>query len=317
MNVCSITVMAFLTLSASAAAADYPDRPIRLVVPFLAGGSSDAAARTLAQALHKAMGQQIIVENRPGANGAIAAQGVLGAAPDGYTLLWAAASMVAIPLLQKAPPFESFSAFTPISSVGQFVFCMYVHPSVPAQSVAQFVAYARANPDKLNYASATLSEHMAASQLIKAAGINMVRVPYKGGVQAMPDLVSGRAQVKFGPLSSGLREVKEGKLQMPACLASQRIPAAPNVPTMAEAGFGTVTVPTWQAVFGPAGTPLAVVQRLSAEIARALQDPEARRQFALQHLETQASTPEVLAAVVRADHGLWLRFMRENGIAPE
>lgn len=290
MRTLRIAALTALALIASTAFGQYPDRPVRLLVPFAAGGPSDTAARILGRALSKSIGQQVVVENRPGANGAVAAQAVLAAAPDGYTLLWGVGSMVALPLLLKTPPFESFAALAPISAVGQFAFCMYVHPSVPAGSVERFVSHARANPDKLNYATSTLGEYLAASQFMKATGVTMVRVPYKGSAQAMPDLVSGRVQVTFGPIAAGLAHAKDGKLQMPACLARKRSAAAPDVPTMAEAGLPGVSVPTWQAVFGPTRTPPAVVEQLARQIARALQDPEALAQFEAQNFDAAAST---------------------------
>ena len=307
----------WLALAPWATAAEYPSKPIRLIVPFAAGGASDTAARALGQALQKSIGQQIVVDNRPGANGAIAAQAVLGAPADGYTLLWGVASMAALPLVQKTPPFQSLADFAPVSMVGQFAFCMVVHPSVPAKSVVEFAAYARANPDKLSFASSTVAEFKFAAQFMKAAGISMVRVPYKGGAQAMPDLVAGRVQVHFGTMSSALLYVNGGQLRMLAVLLPQRSAAAPEVPTLAEAGMPGVSVPTWQAIFAPPKTPREIVDRVSREVAGALQGVELRAQLARQLLEIEGSTPQARAARVEADHVTWKQFVLDNGITPE
>lgn len=301
----------------AATAAEYPTRPIRLIVPFAAGGASDTAARTLAQAMQPSLGQRIVVDNRPGANGAIAAQAVLGAPADGHTLLWGVASMVALPLMQRASPFQSLADFTPVSMVGRFAFCIVVHPSIPAKSLAELIVYARANPGKLSYASSTLAEFKSAAQFMKAAGINMVRVPYKGGAQVMPDLVAGRVQVHFGTMSSALTYTGDGRLRMLAVLLPQRSVAAPEVPTLAEAGMPGASVPTWQALLAPPKTPREIVDRIAREVASALQSVELRAQFAQQLLQIEGSTPQALAALIEADAFTWQQFVRDNGITPE
>jgi tripartite-type tricarboxylate transporter receptor subunit TctC len=298
-------------------AAQSPGKPIRVVVPTPAGGPSDTAARTVAQALAKSLGQPVVVENRPGASGAIAAQAVLGAPPDGHTLLWGLASMAGIPLLQKSPPFQSLAELAPVSLVGRFAFGMFVHPDVPAKTVPEFVAYARANPDRLSYATGTLGEYMAAAQFLKATGITSVRVPYKGGAQLMPDLVSGRVQLNFGPVSSGLQHAKEGKLRMLAVVLPQRSTVAPDVPTLAETGLASVSLPSWQALFAPPKTPRDLVDRLSREVARVLGDPGVRAQLEQQALQVDGSTPEALAAVVARDTDTWRTFVRDYGISQE
>jgi len=318
-------LIALISLSAALApismsmamAAEFPIKPIRLVVPFAAGGASDNAARSLAQAMQKSLGQRIVVDNRPGANGAIAAQAVLGAPADGYTLLWSVASMAALPLMQKSPPFQSLAEFTPVSMIGEFAFCIVAHPGVPARSVGELAAYARANPDKLSYASSTLAEYMSAAQFMKAAGISMVRIPYKGGSQVMPDLVSGRVQVHIGTLSSALTYTSDGRLRMLAVLLPQRSAAAPEVPTLAEAGMPGIAVPTWQAVMAPPKTPRDIVDRLAREIVLALQGTELRAQFAQQWLQIHGSTPQALAARIAADAITWQQFARDHDIKPE
>jgi tripartite-type tricarboxylate transporter receptor subunit TctC len=216
--------------------AQYPARPIRLVVPFTAGGVTDSVARITANQLSKSLGQPVVVENRPGADGAIAAQTVKAAAPDGYTLLFATNSVLAIPLLSKSAGFDAFADFMPVSTVGRFPFALFVHPEVPSKSVKDLVDYARANPGKLNYATVNPGEQLITGQFIKATGVDMVRVPYKGGAAALPDLVAGRIHVYFTPVGNGLAHAKEGRVRMLATLLPERTPLAPEVPTMAEAG---------------------------------------------------------------------------------
>jgi tripartite-type tricarboxylate transporter receptor subunit TctC len=305
------------TLTAPPAWAAYPDKPVKLVVPFPPGGASDTAARSLSQVLSKSLGQAIVVENKPGASGAIAAQSVLTAPPDGYTLLWSNASMVAIPHLQKAAPFRSFAEFTPVSMVGRLTFCMFVPNSVPATSVAEFIKHARANPGKLSYATGSLGEYMVTAEFLKATGLDLVQVPYKGGAQAMPDLITGRVQLNFGPYAGGYPHVKDGKLRMLALVGTARSPVAPDLPTLAEAGVPNISSPTWQAVFAPPGTPRAVVDRLARDIAAALNDATLREQFQRQAVQPEATTPEGLAKVVLEDTETWKRFIRDHNIPQE
>jgi tripartite-type tricarboxylate transporter receptor subunit TctC len=304
-------------LAFPAVLARYPTKPVRLIVPFASGGPTDTVARIVGQALSQSIGQSVVIDNRPGAEGAIAAQTVVGAPPDGYTFLFGTGSLGALPLLRKPPPFDLLTDFAPVSTIGRFTFCMYVNPGVPAKSVAEFVAYARASPGKLNYAASTYSEFLAAAQFMKAAGINMARVPYKGAAQAMPDLIAGRVQVTFGPISGGLQYVKDGRLRMLASLLPQRSPATPDVPTMVEAGVAGVSVPSWQAIFGPAKTPREIIVRLSREVNLILQGPGVRAQLDRQALQVEGSTPEALAANLKEDLRTWAQFIRENGLAPE
>lgn len=299
------------------AAAQYPNKPIRLIVPFPAGGPSDAAARSLGKALSKSIGQPIIVDNVPGANGAIAARTARNASPDGYTFLWGVGSMVAIPLLQKGAPLEALANLAPISMVGRFTFGMVTNPGLPVKTVDEFTSYARANPDKISFASGTLGEFMAAAQFMKASGTSMTRVPYKGGAQAILDLLAGRVQVYFGPASLALPHVREGKLRMLGILLPQRSPAVPDVPTMTEAGMPGVSIPSWQAIFGPPKTPRDVVDHVSGQVNLALKHPDVVAQFDKLMLTVGGSTPDMLAAVIGQDVETWRAFIRENGISQE
>lgn len=202
------------------------------------GRPSDAAARIRAQAYTRRTDQDLVIDNKPGAGGSIAAQAQLGAGPDGRTLLWGLASMTGIPMLQKAPPFQSIQELVPVAMVGRSAFGLFVNTDVPARTVAELVTHARAHPGQLNSAHGTLGEFMAAAQFAPAAGVETTFVPYEGGAQLMPDLINGRVQMNFGPLSSGLAQAKTGKLRLLAVMAAQRSPLAPDVPTLAESRPG-------------------------------------------------------------------------------
>ena len=305
------------TLTPASTYAQYPAKPIRIIVPFAAGGASDAAARTLGQTLTKSLGQTVLIENRPGAGGSLAAQAVLGAQPDGYTFLWASASMVAIPFLQRSAPFQSLNELTPVAMVGRLTYCMFIPAEVPAKTVGEFVTYARANPGKLSYATGSLGEYMVTAQFMKSAGISLVQVPYKGGAALMPDLIAARVQLNFGPFAGGYPHVKDGKLKMLATLLPNRSPAAPDVPTMAEAGVQNVSSPTWQALFAPPKTPKEIVEKISREVTAALKDAGLREQYEKQAMHGEASTAAVLAAVVTEDVETWRKFIKDNNILQE
>ena len=313
----SLACIAFAISAYTHAADPYPSRPIRLIVPFAAGGASDGAARAVAWSLSRTLGQPLVVDNRPGANGAIAGQTVFSAAADGYTLLWGVGSMVAIPLVQKAPSFDSLASFSPVSLTGQFAFGMFVYPGVPSRSLDEFVKYARVNADRLVYASATMSEYLAAAQFMKASKTALMRVPYKGGAQALPDLLAGRVHVYFTPIGPALPYTNDGRLRMLGVLLPQRSPAAPNVPTMSEAGLPAVAVPTWQAIFAPPKVTSSIVDRLVLATNSAVQDAEVRQQFEKLLLQPESSTPERLRALVARDVETWRVFIRENNIPQE
>jgi tripartite-type tricarboxylate transporter receptor subunit TctC len=299
------------------AKAAYPDKPIRILVPFPAGGASDAAARAIGQSLARSFAQPVVVENRPGANGAIAAQAAHSAAPDGYTLLWAPASMTALPALMRNPPFASLSEFSAIGTVGDLPYCVYVSPQLGARSMADFVAYARANPSKVSYGTGSLGEYQVADQFLKLSGVTMERIPYKGGAQLMPDLVAGRIQFNIGPASTGLPYVKAGRLRALAMLTPQRSPLLPDVPTAAEAGFAGLSVASWQALVAPPKTPRPIVEKLAKAVDDALRDPGTISQLEKTGFHRAGSTPEELDSRIRRDYPGWTRFIRENNVEIE
>jgi tripartite-type tricarboxylate transporter receptor subunit TctC len=291
--------------------------PLRVILPVPPGGPSDSAARALMQVLGKASGRTVVLDNKPGAGGALAARALMDARPDGQTVLWTLASMTGIPLLQKTPPFQSLAEFTPVGVVGRFTFAMFVPADSPARSVAEFVAQSRAAAEPPSCGHGTLGELMAAAQFLKASGARAVHVPYKGGAQLMPDLSSGRLQLNFGPVSSGLALTRAGKLRALAVLSDARSPVLPEVPTLAELGITTGPLPTWQALMAPAGTPPELARALHRDVATALRDADLRAQLDRMALQADGGPPEALGALVRSDIEVWRSFVREHQIAPE
>ena len=298
--------------------AQYPNKPIRLVLQFPAGGIADAVARIVAAPLSQALGQPVIVENRPGADGAIAGETVMKAAPDGYTLLLATNSTLsAVPTLRKNPPYDPVADFSPISMVGRFSFFVFTRPGLPAKTLAELVQHARANPGKLNYGTGNTTSILATAQLKSLAGIDMVQVPYKGDAPATTDLLGGRVDLVIASTVPGLALAKEGKIGTVATLLTRRSAHLPDAPTMSEAGFPEYSVTSWAAIFGPAKLPRPIVERLTREINAILQRPEVKEQLERQAFEYEGSTPEALGSFVKNQLEVWRRAVREAGIPQE
>jgi tripartite-type tricarboxylate transporter receptor subunit TctC len=315
MNLKRLVFPAALAIAAAncALAADFPTRPIKVIVPFGTGGVTDSTARITARAIEKALGQPIVVENKPGGEGTLAAMTVKTSAPDGHTLFFATSSSLATPLVSRAADYDGVRDFAPISTVGTFPYGMFVHKDVPATTVSEFIAHARANPGKLNYGTVNNGEYLAGSQFLKAAGIDVVRIPYKAA--PVIDLVAGRIQLYFGPVGNVIGQMRDGKVRMLAMLSNERSPLAPEVPTLSEAGFMTqVGMPSYQMFLAPAGTPPAVTERLSREINAALRDPEVRAQLEKMALQVEGMTPQQLRVSLEAAHRTWSEFFREVGI---
>jgi tripartite-type tricarboxylate transporter receptor subunit TctC len=311
------TLAASIALAAGGASAAWPEKPIRILLPFPAGGGSDANARALGQTLSKRLGQPVVIDNRPGASGGLAAQAAMAAPADGYTILWASASMVGLPVLLKKPPYGAMTDMAPVAAVGRLPFCTFVHPSVPAKTLAEFRAEAKRNPGKLNLASGSVSELMAGTQLDTATGARMQHVPYKGGPQIMPDLVAGRVHVNIGPCSTGMPFVTSGKLRVLATLLPSRSNLLPDVPTATEAGMPELSAPTWQALVAPPRTPKEIVEKLAREVAEALKDPETLAQFGKIGVQAEFAGPAALEARIRDESPVWSRFVKQNGIEAE
>jgi tripartite-type tricarboxylate transporter receptor subunit TctC len=294
-----------------------PAAPVRLVVPLAAGGPTDQAARLIAHALSKTLGQEVIVENRVGASGAIGAQSVAASAADGHSLLFAPSGMTGLPVLLKNSPFASLTEFTPIGSVGGNQVCLFVNPLLAAKTAQEFVAYAKANPDKLSYATSSAGEYLATAQLIQATGIQMVRIPYKGSAQMLPDLLEGRVQVAFIPAGAGAPHLKSGRLSVLACNVSQRLPALPEAPTLQEAGVPDIGWHGLHMVLAPAHTPPAIVARLVSALRVAGNDPGVRSEFEKLLIPVETLSPEQTTVAIRDSERIWAKFVREAGISPE
>jgi tripartite-type tricarboxylate transporter receptor subunit TctC len=310
--VLSCAVLA-LALACAGARADYPDRPIRVIVPFGAGGVTDSVARITARALEKSMGQPVVVENKPGAEGAIAANTVKNAPSDGYTLFFATSSTLSTPLVMKAAGFDPIADFAPISTVGRFPYAMFIHTDVPAHSVREFVAHARANPGKLNYGTLNVGEQLAAAEFLKATGVEMVRIPYKQS--PVMELVAGRIQLYFGPVGNALAQSKEGRVRLLATLVPERTPLTPDVPTLGEAGgIGITSGYSYQMFLAPAKTPREVVERLSREINAAVANPQVRAELEKVSLMAEGMTPAQLSRQIADAQRTWAQFFREAGV---
>jgi tripartite-type tricarboxylate transporter receptor subunit TctC len=298
--------------------AQYPSKPVRLVIPFPAGGSTDIVARTLAQALTESMGQPFVVENRTGADGVIAATAVMQSAPDGHTLFVATnTAMLQVPLLQKKPPYDPFTAFTPVSLVGRYAFFLVVTPSLRTNTIQEFLQYARANPGKINFATYSGASQLAYAQIVKTANVDMLRVPYKGESPSVADILGGTIHAVFATPTSSLSHIKDGRLKALATTLPQRWPLLPEVPTTVEAGMPPINVEFFAGLWGPAKLPAEIAQRLSKELTAIIARPQIREQIDRHGFALAASTPAELDAFTRRQLDAWGRGFREAGINPE
>jgi tripartite-type tricarboxylate transporter receptor subunit TctC len=310
--------IAIAALAAAPAAAQYPSKPIRIVLQFPAGGATDAAARILGQALTQSMGQPVLVDNRPGADGAIAAEVVAKSPPDGYTVFLASNTpMMQVPLLRKNPPYDPVTDFTPITDVGRYVFVLVVNPSLPVKSVTELIAYARANPGKLNFGSFSSVGQLMFAQMRATTDTDMVLIPYKGEAPTIVDVLAGRTHFTFATPASTLAHIKEGKLRPLAILLSARSGLLPDVPTTVEAGMAPFSVATFVSLFGPPRMPPEIVARLNKEFNAAMRLPGMREQIERQGVQLTGSTPDELGSFIRQQLDAWGGAFREAGMKPE
>ena len=314
-----LITLAALLLAAASASGQYPNKPIKVVVIFPAGTASDTVARILANSIAPSMGQPVIVENRAGADGAIAAVEVAKAQPDGYTVLYGTSGpMATVPALRKTIPYDPIKDFSPISLIGRYSTFLYAGAETPFKSLQEMIDYAKANPGKLNYATGNTGGLVSMAQVISLAGnLNMVHVPYKGEPAALIDLISNRVQVMFATPTTTMAYVKEGKLRMLATTLPQRHPRALEVPTMAEAGMPAFSIVVWAAMYGPAKMPPAIVERLSREVNLALNRPEVKEQFERQQFFAYGSTPKELEDYTKEQLDVYSRTLRSAGVQPE
>lgn len=294
----------------------FPSQPLKIIVATPAGGASDTAARLLAQSLARSLGQPVIVENKPGGNAVPAVQTVLSAPADGHTLLWAQASMAGLPLLVKGAPIRSMAEFTPVASVVHLVYGLFVNPKVPASNVAELSAYLKANPDRVSYGTGVLSEYLLTVHYLRAIGAKAVRVPYRGGAQLMPDLISGELQFNFGPLAPALPHVRSSKLRLLATLPDQSA-ATPDVPSLAASGIAADALPAWNGLVAPPGTPREVASRLAQEVNRALADPAVRGGLEAQGFRVAGGTPTQMEEAIEAATAAWRQFVGDYDIPQE
>jgi tripartite-type tricarboxylate transporter receptor subunit TctC len=307
-----------LLLASTVAFAQYPNKPIRFIVGFPPGGSADPTTRIIGAALQEQLGQPVVVENRPGADSAIAAEQITRSAADGYTIFFGSNSaMTAAVALRKQAAYDPIRDFTPISLVGRATIFFYIHPSVPATTLREFVAHAKANPGKLNYGTGNPLSILYNVQLMQATGITMVQVHYKGEGPLMPDILAGRVQSSFMSQGAAIANAKEGKLRALAVLLDNRSPLLPGVPTIAEAGVPQVSVRQWAGVFGPPKMPREIVERLNKEVNAALRRPDVVEKLQSYGYAVEGSTPERLLEINRADLELWRKLVKEAGIPLE
>ncbi len=296
----------------------YPNRPIRYIVPFPPGGSADGVARIMSQQLSQVMGQQWLVDNRPGADGVLAAGLVIKAAPDGHTVFFGSNTpMSAAPALRKVPPYDPVKDFTAIGFIGHITFILFVAPAVPAKTLSELIDYARANPGKLNYGTGNTGSIVSTAQLKMLAKLDIAQIPYKGDALVTSDLIGGRLQFAIMAPVPALAQAQAGRLRMLAVLLPRRSALAPEVPTIAEAGMPGVSIAPWAGLFGPAGIGRDVLARLSRDLNSVLSRQEVREQMSRQGFEAQIMSPAEVAAHTKVQYEAWARVIRETGIPQE
>jgi tripartite-type tricarboxylate transporter receptor subunit TctC len=305
-------------LSSAIRADNYPSRPITLVSVFGPGSASDTICRAIAEPLGVALKQSVVVEDRPGADGTLAALYVARAAPDGYTLLMATNSpLSAAPFLMKSLSYDAVKDFSPVTRVGSFTLMLVVNPNVPAKSVKALIEYAKANPGKLSFASANTSGIVAGETLKHWAGIDMFHVPYKSSPPALQDVISGRVSMMFTDLTTGLPLVQSGALRALAITRMRRSSLFPELPTLNEAGVTGFDMDSWGAVVAPAHIPPAIVARLNRELRKIIDSPELKSKLSSVGFEAFSSSPEELEDFIKVQLGKWDKMVKDAGIQPQ
>jgi tripartite-type tricarboxylate transporter receptor subunit TctC len=313
-----VLVLAVALLAFGSAQAQFPSKPIRIVVPFGAGSATDVISRVLAQSVSTAIGQPVVVDNKAGADGAIAATEVAKAAPDGYTLLMATNSPLSVvPAMKKVPPYDPVADFTPITDIGRYTFFVVVHPGLPAKTLPELVQYAKANPGKVNYATGNTTGIVSSALFSSLAKIEMVHVPYKTEPLVMADLVSGRVHLMFASATTAMPLVRDGKLRALVTTLPKRSALMPDVPTIGEAGYPTFSIISWAGLFGPGKMPRDVTERLNKEFVAAMGRPDVQAAMEKQAFVLSPSTPERLAAYVKEQLAGYKAILASIGIQPE
>ncbi|HUQ25283.1 MAG TPA: tripartite tricarboxylate transporter substrate binding protein [Burkholderiales bacterium] len=311
-------VVAFLALLVSLTAnAQFPTKPVHIIVPYTPGGGTDIISRALAARMQESWGQQVLVENRPGANGVIGTDVMVKSPPDGHTVAMVVAAHVVNAVLQPNMPFDPINDTTAVSLVATSPWVVGIWPGVPAQNLREFIAYAKANPGKLRFGSSESSSRLAGEQFKLVAGVDLVHVPYKGGGQIVQDMLGGHVESGFTSVLTFLPHYKSGKLRILAVGGKTRANAMPDVPTAAEAGLPGYETYVWYGMYAPKGTPPAITSRIQGEIARLVRLPEFAERFAALGADAVASTPAEFAAFTRAEHEKFARLVKSANIQPE
>jgi tripartite-type tricarboxylate transporter receptor subunit TctC len=317
LSVAATLLLAIAASPGSAVAQVYPTKQIELVVPFVAGGTTDNMARLMAQRFTESWSQTVIVSNRPGAGSTIGTSTAAKAAPDGHTLLVTTFAFAAAPALQKVP-FDPIKDFAPITELASLPMMLLVHPSVPANNLKEFIALAKSSPGGLNYASSGpgTSTHLAAEMFNTMAGVRLVHVPYKGNAEVYNALLGGHVKIHFSLVPSGIAHVRAGKLRVLAVTSEKRLPYLPDVPTVAESGFPSYEISSWQGVFAPAGTRPEIVSKINGELLSLLKTPAMRERMAREGADPIGSTPQQFSQRVASEIDKWRKVARSAGLAP-
>ncbi len=313
-------LLALFFVSAAALAQPYPNKAVRMVVPFAAGaGSNDIMARLVAQKLGDSLGQQVVVDNRPGASGIIGTDIVAKAQPDGYTVLMMSLTFTVNPSLFKTLPFDTLKDLVPVTMVASAPLMLVVHPSLPVKSVPEFIAFAKANPGKLNFGSGGpgTTPHLAGEMLKSMAGIDVTHIPYKGGAPALADLVGGQIQFMLENIPGTLPFAKAGKLRALAVTDLKRSPLLPELPTLAESGLKGYQIVGWNGLFVPAGTPASIVNKLHAEVVKALALPDVKDRLATMGADGVGDTPPHFAEFIKDEIPKWAQVVKAAGLKVE
>ena len=309
-----------LGIGVASAAQNYPNRPIRFILPFAAAGGTDVVARLFADQVTQDFGQQVVIDNRPSAGGIIGTEMAVRAEPDGYTLVMGLPVTITVaPAIFRKLPYDPLKDLAPVGLVGSSAYVLAVHPSVQAKSVAELIALAKSKPGALRYAAGTAGagNHLSAELFKSMTGTNMLYVPYKGGGPALTGVFTGEAHLIFGSMLTTVPHVRSGKLRGLGVTSITRATALPDLPTIAEAGVPGYDVPVWFAIFVPKKTPPGIVSLLNGEIQKVMNDTRAKTMFAAQGLEARPSTPEALTNMLRAETAKWQKLVKESGMKVE
>jgi len=312
-----VTVGALMAIAGTTVAQqNYPNKPIHFIVAFPPGGGNDVLARLVGQKLTESWGQQVIVENRPGGNTIIGTEALAKSAPDGYSIMVMSSTHVIVPQLQKGVPYNPIRDFAPVATLDSQEFVLVVHPSLPANTLQEFIALAKSKPGQLNYATTGSGgvQHLATELFSLTTGVKMSHVPYKGSAPALTDLVGGQVQVHFAVPYPAIPFIKSGRVKAIAISGDVRLAALPQVPTFKEAGLPGYDVKWWHGILAPAGVPRPVIDKLSAEVAKILAMPDTKEKLLAQGLEPFISSPDQLAALMKADMAKWGKVIKDANI---